>query len=253
MNKPTRNNINYFLENFSEDVINNLIKLLQNNTLTLSSNDFKLKDELNISSSEVSTIKDIFKYFKNTEALITAITLLNEIRNLEEQKLKSTKLVSTTPKISHEESDRTDLMFKELFLKAKKSITVVGYTMTNDKHVKEIFKIIKSNSNIKELDIKFIFDGTSDARRIIRKNWGEEKPYPKIFTYKGEERVGYQSWLHAKVLIIDSNEILITSANFTGQGMQRSIEMGIYHEGLPAKEAENLIQELIRDDYFNRV
>ena len=52
MIKPTRNNINYFLENFSEDVINSLIKLLQNNTLKLSSNDFELKDKLNISKVE---------------------------------------------------------------------------------------------------------------------------------------------------------------------------------------------------------
>ena len=61
MNSQTRNNINYFLEKFSEDVIDNLIKSLQNGALTPSSNDFKLMDELNISSSEVSTIKKIFK------------------------------------------------------------------------------------------------------------------------------------------------------------------------------------------------
>ena len=82
MNKATRHNINYFLENFSEDVVDNLIKLLQNNTLTLSSDAFKLKDELHISSSEISTIKKIFKDFKTTETLTTAITLLNEIKNL---------------------------------------------------------------------------------------------------------------------------------------------------------------------------
>ena len=143
MNKITRHNINYFLENFSEDIVDNLIKLLQNNTLTLSSDDFKLKDELHISSSEVPTIKKIFKDFKTTETLTTVITLLNEIRNLEEQKLKSTKLVSTTPKISHEESDKTNLMIKQLFLNAKKSITLVGYTMDNKEDTKEFFDIIK--------------------------------------------------------------------------------------------------------------
>jgi len=42
MNSQTRNNINYFLENFSSGIINNLIKSLQNGTLTLSSNDFEL-------------------------------------------------------------------------------------------------------------------------------------------------------------------------------------------------------------------
>ena len=261
MNKAIRHNINYFLENFSEDVIDNLIKLLQNNTLTLSSDDFKLKDELNISGSEVSTIKKIFKDFKTTETLTTVITLLNEIRNLEEQKLKSTKLVSTTPKISHEESDKTNLMIKQLFLNAKKSIILVGYTMDNKEDTKEFFEIIKSNSNIKKLDIKFIFDRADESRKInhtgrkyapstkkiIEENWDDDIPWPKVFTYKDSQKS-----LHAKVLIIDSQEILITSANMTGRAMQRNIEMGIYHKGQPAKDAENLIEELIHDRYFTR-
>ena len=258
MNSQTRDNINYFLENFSSGIINNLIKSLQNDTLTLSSNDFELIEKLNIASSEVSTIKEIFKDFKTVDIIITTITLLNEIKQLEETKLRSTKLVSTTPKLFHEGSDKTDLMFKELFLKAEKSITIVGYVMTNDKHVKEIFEIIKSNPSIKKLDIKFIFDTaeeskewgmkTPSVKKIIQSNWGDEKPFPKIFTYKDKK-----SSLHAKVLIIDSKEILITSANMTGRGMQRNLEMGIYHKGQPAKEAENLIQELIHDGYFNRV
>ena len=84
MNSQTRNNINYFLENFSSGIINNLIKSLQNGTLTLSSNDFELIEKLNIASSEVSTIKEIFKDFKTVDIIITTITLLNEIKQLEE-------------------------------------------------------------------------------------------------------------------------------------------------------------------------
>ena len=174
MNSQTRNNINYFLENFSSGIINNLIKSLQNGSLTLSSNDFELIEKLNIASSEVSTIKEIFKDFKTVDTIITTITLLNEIKQLEETKLRSTKLVSTTPKLFHEGSDKTDLMFKELFLKAEKSITIVGYVMTNDKHVKEIFEIIKSNPNIKKLDIKFIFDTAEES-----KEWGTKTPSVK--------------------------------------------------------------------------
>ena len=126
MNSQTRDNINYFLENFSSGIINNLIKSLQNGTLTLSSNDFELIEKLNIASSEVSTIKEIFKDFNTVDTIITTITLLNEIKQLDETTLRSTQLVSTTPKLFHEGSDTTDLMFKELFLKAEKSITIVG-------------------------------------------------------------------------------------------------------------------------------
>ena len=223
MNSQTRNNINYFLENFSSGIINNLIKSLQNGTLTLSSNDFELIEKLNIASSEVSTIKEIFKDFKTVDTIITTITLLNEIKQLEETKLRSTKLVSTTPKLFHEGSDKTDLMFKELFLKAEKSITIVGYVMTNDKHVKEIFEIIKSNSNIKKLDIKFIFDTaeeskewgtkTPSVKKIIQSNWGDEKPsrmeqhiadrhpdevVPALpVDYMGEEMKGESERVHA--------------------------------------------------------
>ena len=67
--------------------------------------------------------------------------------------------------------------------------------MDNKKlNVNEIFEIIKSNSNIKKLDIKFIFDTaeeskewgtkTPSVKKIIQSNWGDEKPFPKILADK---------------------------------------------------------------------
>ena len=87
--------------------------------------------------------------------------------------LKSTKLVCTTPDVSSQESDKTDLMLNELFRKAQKSITIIGYLMTDDKYIKQMFEMIKSNPEIGKLNIKFIFDRPEDKQVLGKK-------YPSI-------------------------------------------------------------------------
>ena len=118
--------------------------------------------------------------------------------------------------------------------------------------------MIKKNPQIKKLNIKFIFNTAEDPQKlgkkypsvkeIIRSNWEKYIPFPKIYSYK--EKNGS---LHAKAVIIDSNEILITSANMSGRAMERNIEMGIQHSGEPAREAEELISKLVRTDMFEQV
>jgi phosphatidylserine/phosphatidylglycerophosphate/cardiolipin synthase-like enzyme len=131
--------------------------------------------------------------------------------------------------------------------------------MTSDKHVEEIFKILQQNVNINKINIKFVWEQAEkqkihgkkqpSVKEIIRKNWDEKITFPEIYTYND----GNRSSLHAKVLIIDSKEILITSANLTGRGMKRNLEMGLLHTGKSAKEAETLIQTLIDERIITQV
>ena len=131
--------------------------------------------------------------------------------------------------------------------------------MTSDKHVKEVFSILQKNSRINKIDVKFIFDKAGEkkvhgkkqpsVKKIIRNNWDSDITFPKIYTYDD----GQKSSLHAKVLIIDSKEILITSANMTGRGMTRNLEMGVRHTGKAAAEAEELIAALISNKIIKQI
>lgn len=255
MDEHTRNQINSFLNSSSTKLISNLIKSLEDKTLDLSSSTIAIKKRL--PGTEVLPIKKIFSKFKTSEELILALTLLDEIKNFNKINSQSTKLVCTSQNSSIDCS-KTDIVLKDLFKKAEKSITIIGYLMTDDKHILEIFDMIKKNSNIKKLIIKFIFDTAKQKQqlgkkypsitKIIQTNWDKEIPYPKVYSYKEDS-----SSLHAKAVIIDSQEIFITSANMSGRALQRNFELGICHTGESAQIAENLIEELIDQNWFERV
>ncbi len=254
MNEDTRDKINDFLENFSRKIITDFISLLQAKTITLSSDSYELIDKLHISSSDVIDVEQILKKFKSVDTLIVALTLLNEIKCFKTTTSQSTKLVCTIP---DGESDQTKIVLNDLFYRAKKSITIIGYLMTNDSII-DIFEMIKKNPQIKKLKIKFIFNKAEaqqnhgkkypSVKETIRSNWEKDIPFPQIYSYKEKD-----GSLHAKAVIIDSNEILITSANMSERAMERNIEMGIQHSGEPAREAEELILRLIRTDLFEQV
>ena len=255
MDEHTRNQINSFLNSSSTKLISNLIKSLEDKTLDLSSSTIAIKKRL--PGTEVLPIKKFFSKFKTSEELILALTLLDEIKNFNKINSQSTKLVCTSQNSSIDCS-KTDIVLKDLFKKAEKSITIIGYLMTDDKHILEIFDMIKKNSNIKKLIIKFIFDTAKQKQqlgkkypsitKIIQTNWDKEIPYPKVYSYKEDS-----SSLHAKAVIIDSQEIFITSANMSGRALQRNFELGICHTGESAQIAENLIEELIDQNWFERV
>ena len=259
MKKQSRKNLEYLINNLSDTKIKNLIELLENKKLTIKSNDYELIKKLTLTTTEIDFVKDVFADFKNSESLILAITLLSEIKKLQHDKMISTSLVWTSPIFFHEDVDKTDQVITNLLLKAKTSITIIGYAMTSDKYVEEIFNILQQNVNINKINTKFIWEQAEkqkihgkkqpSVKEIIRKNWDKKITFPKIYTYNG----GYRSSLHAKVLIIDSKEILITSANLTGRGMKRNLEMGLLHTGKSAKEAEALIQTLIDNRIITRV
>ena len=139
MNEDARNKINDFLDNFSSKIITDFISLLQAKTITLSSDSYELIDKLHISSSDVIDVEQILKKFKSVDTLIVALTLLNEIKCFKTTTSQSTKLVCTTP---DGESDQTKIVLNDLFYRAKKSITIIGYLMTNDSII-DIFEMIQ--------------------------------------------------------------------------------------------------------------
>lgn len=58
-------------------------------------------------------------------------------------------------------------------------------------------------------------------------HWPYQEPAPALyFDPRTADRYAFAS-LHAKCLIVDEEHVLITSANFTGRGQDRNIEVGI--------------------------
>ena len=51
--------------------------------------------------------------------------------------------------------------------------------------------------------------------------------------------------MHAKCLLVDGRDLLITSANFTFHGLHGNIEIGVRLSGAPAAEARQIFSHLV--------
>ena len=89
---------------------------------------------------------------------------------------------------------------------------------------------------------------TKSPKKIIAKVWGDIEYFPEIYSYDDVD-----SSLHAKFLIVDREEILVTSANMTDRAMTRNLEMGIRHKGKVAKDAAELVELLIKKKIISEI
>jgi phosphatidylserine/phosphatidylglycerophosphate/cardiolipin synthase-like enzyme len=51
--------------------------------------------------------------------------------------------------------------------------------------------------------------------------------------------------MHAKCLLVDASDLLVTSANFTFHGLQGNVEIGVRLRGAPAAEARKIFSHLV--------
>ena len=104
--------------------------------------------------------------------------------------------------------DNTSRVMLEMINSATKSITLVGYLIQNGS--KKIFNALYNIQLKKNIKIRFIFNDGDKYYNKIRTYWPESEKLPPIYTYKPKKP---NTSLHAKIIIIDSCDILVTSAN----------------------------------------
>ena len=143
--------------------------------------------------------------------------------------------------------DNTSRVMLEMINSATKSITLVGYLIQNGS--KKIFNALYNIQLKKNIKIRFIFNDGDKYYNKIRTYWPESEKLPPIYTYKPKKP---NTSLHAKIIIIDSCDILVTSANLTNYGINENIEMGIRSKANLANDAENLFDSLIEKNFLVR-
>ena len=80
-------------------------------------------------------------------------------------------------------------------------------------------------------------------RQALLSAWRRGVLPPSIFTWPTSD--DQRASLHAKLIISDRRDGLITSANLTYHGFERNLEMGVRVVGRPAGEVRDRIHELI--------
>jgi phosphatidylserine/phosphatidylglycerophosphate/cardiolipin synthase-like enzyme len=84
----------------------------------------------------------------------------------------------------------------------------------------------------------------------LRDRWPKGVPRPEVYSWGDEDdRIAK---LHAKLVVVDRRDMLVTSANLTGHGMSGNLELGARLEGRPAERAHDHVMDLITSKVFAR-
>lgn len=249
--------IDRFIANIAELKIKKFCDMLEKKEIMLTDSFFKIKRILSIDSREEKYFLEILSNFSNHEDFILLTQLTIKLIQIKNNSKMETTLVWSSPIKFHKKISQTYSNFLKMINDSNDSIIFVGYAMT-DQENEEIFKAFKKASKERGVNIKIIFDKATKAKKwgkwtkspkqIIAKLWGNIEHYPEIYSYDDKD-----SSLHAKFLIIDEKEILVTSANMTDRAMTRNLEMGIRHKGKIAKDAAELVELLIQKKIFSEI
>tara|TARA_R110001592_G_scaffold348994_1_gene643548 strand:+ start:327 stop:881 length:555 start_codon:yes stop_codon:yes gene_type:complete len=136
----------------------------------------------------------------------------------------------------------TSVVVRELFAHARKSVLVVGYAVYQGQRVFEA--LAKRMETFPDLNVQFFLniprpdrDKTSSEilisqfkQRFINTQWPVGCRLPEVYydPRSVADDVPVRSSLHAKCVVVDTEHVFVSSANFTEAGQQRNIEVGLH-------------------------
>ena len=138
----------------------------------------------------------------------------------------------------------------DMITSAQKSIVMTGYSISD--YFKDLLDLIigKSQSGVY---IRIYVNDIEKQKQALDRLLAYQSKHLQLFEYiKSEE--DKMAALHAKMLIVDSSEMLISSANLSYHGMAGNVEIGLRVQSEEkARELENIFKELVRMKVMSRL
>ena len=174
--------------------------------------------------------------------------------------------VWTGPVVSGSEVRRTEAVVGEIIASAEKELLIVGYWLvTWTAQIRTIIKALigKARAGVK---VRFVFDpgekaGGPDNFAALNAEWPSELTGAPREVYSWGEGLDkavsksgqhYDRKLHAKVIVADRHDALVTSANLTHAGLLENLEMGLRIQGPMAVAVVRHFDLLIAEGVLER-
>ena len=155
------------------------------------------------------------------------------------------ELVATLPVGVPGIARTTDQVLLEMLRPPVREVILLGYELTDDAVVRHLVEAEMGGAGV-----IVICDRTRGvAQRLLALGLAKTR------VYQDKERLDgapYSS-MHAKCLLVDGRDLLITSANFTFHGLHGNIEIGVRLSGSPAAEARKIFSHLVESGAVEEV
>jgi phosphatidylserine/phosphatidylglycerophosphate/cardiolipin synthase-like enzyme len=163
-----------------------------------------------------------------------------------------TQVVWTGPKVEGSFLRSTREVLREILRGAQRDLLVIGYWIAaRDEGEGIIEEVIASLAAAVQRGVNLVVimderqrgDGR-DNRQVLLEAWPGAVALPRILTWRLPPDDRHLK-LHAKVLVADGKDALVTSANLTFYAMDKNMEMGVRVVGVPASSIADHFYRLI--------
>jgi hypothetical protein len=175
-------------------------------------------------------------------ALASAERLRESIPRLE--------IARTGPSSRAFELRSTGAVSREIIDSSRSTLMVVGYSVSVSRDrtglaAETVDAIIAAAS--RGVRVTAVLHRVPMNREAILRSWPGHTRRPVLFTWP-ESPTDEMTKLHAKVLVGDRRDALVSSANLTYHGLEANIELGIRVTGEEASQIEAHFRDLIRQN-----
>lgn len=128
----------------------------------------------------------------------------------------------------------------EMIAHAQREIVLVGYVFTEG--ARELLKRVVAAST-RGVPVTLVGNQLRAHLPFLRSVWGDATP-PRVFS-RETDAADAMAALHAKLLLCDRTDGLVTSANFSLHGLHENIEIGVRIQAPAIARMAEVIDELI--------
>lgn len=154
--------------------------------------------------------------------------------------LVEAELVATLPPGTPGTARPTERVVREMIDHAASEIVILGYEFTEASTVAAL-----GDAANRGADVIVICDRARGASNRVLDAWPRGAPAPRVFQDRERDDGAPYASMHAKCLLVDRSDLLVTSANFTFHGLHGNIEIGLRLSGGAAGEAWKIFSYLV--------
>ena len=132
---------------------------------------------------------------------------------------------------------------------SQKSITLTGYSVSD--YFSEMIDLIISKSQ-QGIYVRLCLNDYEKHKTNLKRLMDLRTKHLRVFDYQKQD--DEMAALHAKTIVVDEKELLVSSANLSYHGMQGNVEMGIRLVSEDkAKQVESLLKEMVGMKVFKEL
>lgn len=218
---------------------------LERGEIDLSSPAGTLQVRLGISQSRLRQYRDVLLAAQDVRDVVLALRASAETAARIAAAQPVIEVAWTYPASARPGLRTTGGVARDIIDASRLSVLIVGYRVTVDPALTGLAaQTVEAIARAAErgVVVTAVLDREANREALLQA-WRAGVPPPSIFTWPVSE--DDKAAIHAKVLISDRRDGLVTSANLTYHGFERNLEMGLRVTGRAAGEIHDRIHDLI--------